>query len=117
MRLSFFRTRSIATANGAMFLVAGGMFGMFYFASLYVQEILGYGPLRAGLAFLPVSAGIMIGAVLSQQLIARIGVKIVVVTGMSLAATGLIVLASTTGIDGTYPALLAGLARWRSGWA
>jgi EmrB/QacA subfamily drug resistance transporter len=84
VRLSFFRTRSIATANGAMFLVAGGMFGMFYFASLYVQEILGYGPLRAGLAFLPVSAGIMVGAVLSQQLIARIGVKVVVVTGMSL---------------------------------
>ena len=110
VRLSFFRTRSIATANGGMFLVAGAMFGMFYFASLYVQEILGYGPLRAGLAFLPVSAGIMVGAVLSQQLIARIGVKTVVVTGMTLAATGLIVLASTTGIDGTYLALLGGLA-------
>ena len=110
VRLSFFRTRSIATANGAMFLVAGAMFGMFYFASLYVQEILGYGPLRAGLAFLPVSLGIMTGAVLSQQLIARVGVKVVVVTGMSLAATGLVVLASTTGIDGTYLALLGGLA-------
>ena len=110
VRLSFFRTRSIATANGAMFLVAGAMFGMFYFASLYVQEILGYGPLRAGLAFLPVSLGIMTGAVLSQQLISRLGVKTVVVTGMSLAATGLIVLASTTGIDGTYLALLGGLA-------
>ncbi len=109
VRLSFFRVRSISTANGAMFLVAGAMFGMFYFASLYVQEILGYGPLRAGLAFLPVSLGIMIGAVLSQQLIARIGVKVVVVTGMSLAAAGLIVLSSTTGIDGTYLALLAGL--------
>jgi EmrB/QacA subfamily drug resistance transporter len=110
VRLSFFRTRSIATANGAMFLVAGAMFGMFYFASLYVQEILGYGPLRAGLAFLPVSLGIMTGAVLSQQLISRLGVKTVVVTGMSLAATGLIVLASTAGIDGTYLALLGGLA-------
>jgi len=110
VRLSFFRTRSIATANGAMFLVAGAMFGMFYFASLYVQEILGYGPLRAGLAFLPVSLGIMTGAVLSQQLISRLGVKVVVVTGMSLAAAGLVVLASTTGIDGTYLALLAGLA-------
>jgi MFS family permease len=93
-----------------MFLVAGGMFGMFYFASLYVQEILGYGPLRAGLAFLPVSLGIMTGAVLSQQLISRVGVKVVVVTGMSLAAGGLVTLASTTGIDGTYLALLAGLA-------
>ena len=110
VRLSFFRSRTVSTANAAMFLVAGGMFGMFYFASLYVQEILGYGPLRAGLAFLPVSAGIMIGAMLSQQLIGRIGVKVVVVTGMTLAATGLVTLASTTGIDGTYLALLAGLA-------
>ena len=39
-----------------------GMFGMFFFASLYVQDILGYSPLRAGLAFLPVTAGIVIGA-------------------------------------------------------
>ncbi len=44
------------------------MFGMFFFASLYVQEILGYSPLRAGLAFLPVSAGIIVGAGLAQQL-------------------------------------------------
>ncbi|MGZ4268093.1 MAG: MFS transporter [Solirubrobacteraceae bacterium] len=109
VRLSFFRIRSISTANAAMFLVAGAMFGMFYFASLYVQEILGYGPLTAGLAFLPVSLGIMGGAALSQQLIGRLGVKRVVITGMSLGAAGLTVLASTTSIDGTYLALLAGL--------
>ena len=58
-----------------LLLVASGMFGMFFFASLYVQEILGYSPLRAGLAFLPVTAGIVIGAGIAQQLIARIGVR------------------------------------------
>ena len=46
---------------------------MFFFASLYVQEILGYSPLKAGLAFLPVTAGIMVGAGLAQQLIKRLG--------------------------------------------
>jgi EmrB/QacA subfamily drug resistance transporter len=109
VRLSFFRMRWISTANATMFVVAGGMFGMFYFASLYVQEILGYGPLKAGAAFLPVSAGIMVGAGLSQQLIGRVGVKPVVMAGMTLAAGGLATLAATTQLDGTYLALLAGL--------
>ncbi|MFY9487742.1 MAG: MFS transporter [Solirubrobacterales bacterium] len=109
VRLSFFRKRWITAANLAMFVVAGGMFGMFYFASLYVQQILGFGPFRAGLAFLPVSLGIMFGAGLSQQLIGKFGVKPVVMVGMTLAATGLSILAATTQVDGTYLALLAGL--------
>ena len=50
-----------------MMLVASGMFAMFFFASLYVQEVLGYSPLKAGLAFLPVTAGIIIGAGLAQR--------------------------------------------------
>ena len=109
VRLTFFKKRWISVANATMFLVAGAMFGMFYFASLYVQQILGYEPLRAGLAFLPVSLGIMIGAVVSQQLVGKIGVKPVVMIGMTMAATGLIVLAATTTIDGTYVRLLLGL--------
>ena len=57
IRLGIFRMRSITGANAAMLLVAGGMFAMFFFASIYVQEVLGYSALRAGLAFLPVTAG------------------------------------------------------------
>ncbi|MGK2878787.1 MAG: MFS transporter [Solirubrobacterales bacterium] len=110
VRLSFFNMRWITVANATMFVVAGGMFGMFYFASLYVQQVLGYDPLQAGAAFLPVSLGIMIGAVISQQLIGRVGVKPVVIVGMMLASVGLIILASTTKVDGTYLALLMGLA-------
>ena len=48
MRLSIFRVRALAVADSVLLLVASGMFGMFFFASLYVQEILGYSPLRAG---------------------------------------------------------------------
>lgn len=109
VRLSFFKLRWITVANLTMFVVAGGMFGMFYFASLYVQQILGYDPLQAGLAFLPVSAGIMVGAGIAQQVIGRVGVKPVVCVGMALAAAGLSLLALTTAVDGTYLALLAGL--------
>ena len=97
IRLGIFRMRSITGANAAMLLVAGGMFAMFYFASIYVQEVLGYSALRAGLAFLPVTAGIIAGAGLSQQLIRRVGVRAVGLTGMSIAAVGLIVLSRIPG--------------------
>ena len=56
---SIFRIRSLAVANFVLLLVAGGLFALFFFATLYVQEILGFTPLEAGLAFLPVTAGIV----------------------------------------------------------
>jgi EmrB/QacA subfamily drug resistance transporter len=101
VRLGIFRMRSITGANAAMLLVAAGMFALFFFASIYVQEVLGYSALRAGLAFLPVTAGIIIGAGLSQQLIRRVGVRAVGLVGMCTAATGLIVL-SRIPVAGTY---------------
>jgi EmrB/QacA subfamily drug resistance transporter len=101
IRLGIFRMRSITGSNAAMLLVAGGMFAMFFFASIYVQEVLGYSALRAGLAFLPVTLGIIAGAGLSQQLIRRVGVRAVGLTGMSIAAVGLLVL-SRIPVAGTY---------------
>ncbi|MBI5103680.1 MAG: MFS transporter [Solirubrobacterales bacterium] len=109
VRLDLFRIRTLATANGVFLIVAGGLFAMFFFASLYVQQILGYSPLQAGFAFLPVTLGIMSGAALSQQLIKRVGVRTTVLGGMSLAAAGLVVLAATTKIDGSYLGILVGL--------
>ncbi len=107
VRLDLFRLRSLATANGVMLLVVSGMFAMFFFSSLYLQNVLGYSALETGLAFLPVSVGIVIGSVLAQQLIGRLGTKAVLATGTSLAAIGLAVLALTTSVDGTYLQLLA----------
>ena len=57
VRLSIFRVRSLTAANITMFLVASGLFAMFFFNTLYIQRVLGYGPLEAGLAFLPFTAG------------------------------------------------------------
>jgi EmrB/QacA subfamily drug resistance transporter len=109
VRLSIFRVRTLAVANGVLLLVASGMFGMFFFASLYVQEILGYSPLHAGLAFLPVTGGIAAGAGLAQQLIRRLGVRNVGVIGIVLAAAGMVMLAQVP-VHGTYAAdLLPGL--------
>lgn len=109
MRLSIFRVRALAVADIVLLLVASAMFGMFFFASLYVQEILGYSPLKAGLAFLPVTAGIMIGAGLAQQLIKRVGVRNVSTAGISLAAAGMLVLTQVP-VHGSYVSdLLPGL--------
>jgi predicted MFS family arabinose efflux permease len=109
MRLSIFRVRTLSVADGVLLLVASGMFGMFFFASLYVQEILGYSPLRAGLAFLPVTGGIVVGAGIAQQLIRRLGVRNVSIAGITLATIGMVVLTQLP-VHGTYAGdLLPGL--------
>jgi EmrB/QacA subfamily drug resistance transporter len=109
MRLSVFRVRTLTVADVVLLLVASGMFGMFFFASLYVQEVLGYSPLRAGLAFLPVTVGIAAGAGMAQQLIRRVGVRNVAVAGITLASIGMVVLTRLP-VHGTYTAdLLPGL--------
>ena len=109
VRLGLFRMRSLAVGNGVFLIVVGGLFAMFFFATLYMQDILGYSPITTGVGFLPVTAGIMIGATVAQQLIQRVGVRRVLLTGLVVAAAGLAVLALTTSVDGTYLGVLAGL--------
>ena len=90
IRLGIFRTRSLSVANTAMFLVGSGLFAMFFFATLYVQQLRGYSPIKAGLAFLPFTFGIIIGATLAQQFIKRIGVRAVTLTGLVIATGGML---------------------------
>jgi EmrB/QacA subfamily drug resistance transporter len=109
VRLGIFRIRSLTVANLVLFGVAGGLFANFFFSSLYVQQVLGYGPLKAGFAFLPVTVGIGGGAALAQQAIKRVDIRWVTVFGMTMAAAGLLFLAQVP-VDGAYAAdLLPGL--------
>jgi EmrB/QacA subfamily drug resistance transporter len=109
VRLSIFRLRTLTVSDTVMLFVASGLFSMFFFASLYVQEILGYSPLRAGLAFLPATAGIGIGAAVAQQLIRRLGVRLVGVAGIALATVGMVILTGLP-VHGSYAGnLLVGL--------
>jgi MFS family permease len=93
--------RSLSSSNLAMLLVASGMFSMFYFASIYVQEILGYKPLKAGFAFLPFTFGIVIGAGAAQGLISRLGIRAVTFAGLTIATIGL-ALFTQVSVHGTY---------------
>ena len=101
VRLSIFRVRSLATANIVMLFVMSGMFAMFFFNSLYVQRVLGYGPLKAGIAFLPLTAGIMLSAGLASSFAPKIGVRLVAVVGLIFAAAGLLLLIRLP-VDGSY---------------
>jgi EmrB/QacA subfamily drug resistance transporter len=109
VRLSILRIRTLAAANLSLLFVMSGMMSMFYFASLYVQQVLGYSPLKAGLAFLPVTVGIGVGAGLAQSLIRRFDARAIAVAGLSLAAVGMALLLRTT-VEGNYAGqLLVGL--------
>jgi EmrB/QacA subfamily drug resistance transporter len=92
VRLGIFRKRTLTGANVVMTLVSAGMFSMFFFATLYVQDVLGYSPLKAGLAFLPVTAGIIVGAGVAQQGIKRVGTRIQSVIGIGTASIGMFLL-------------------------
>jgi EmrB/QacA subfamily drug resistance transporter len=110
VRLSIFRVRSLLTANATMFLVGAGLFAMFFFNSLYLQRVLGYGPLKAGLAFLPFTFGIIISAGLASRFAPRIGVRPVAIVGMVVTIAGMLYLTHIQA-NGTYavdllPALL-----------
>ncbi|MFF3285780.1 MFS transporter [Streptomyces sp. NPDC003023] len=105
--LHMFADRNRAGTYGMMLALAAAMFGMFFFLTLFVQNVLGFGPLGAGLAFLPVSAVIAIGAGLAAQLLPKYGPKPFMVAGAVLAAVGLAWL-TLTDIDSTYAGSILG---------
>ena len=83
-----FRSRALAGANVVMLLVGAAFFSMWYFLSLFVQDVLGEDPLRAGLAFFPMGIAIVIGAQISSRLVPRFGVRPLLLVGTALTASG-----------------------------
>jgi len=80
--LSFFRNRTVTAANLAMLLLGGTMFPMFFFLSLYMQQVLGYSAIKAGLAFLVIAGGLIVSSGLAQHLVTRVGAKLVLTVGL-----------------------------------
>jgi EmrB/QacA subfamily drug resistance transporter len=101
MPLGIFRSRPLSGANAVVFLLGAAVFGMWYFVSLYLQQVLGYSPLEAGLAFLPMTVTIIVGSTIVARLTARRGAKPLLVLGMTLEAIGLL-LFSRVSADGSY---------------
>jgi predicted MFS family arabinose efflux permease len=99
--LRIFKSRLLSGANAIIFLLGAAMFGMWFLVSLYLQQVLGYSPLKAGLAFLPMPVMIAIGSTVASRMVARVGFKPLLVVGMVAQAVGLLLFAGITP-DGTY---------------
>jgi EmrB/QacA subfamily drug resistance transporter len=85
----------------AALLVGTGLFGVFLFLTFYLQETLHYSALGTGVAFLPFAVGIVVGAGLSAQLLTRVGPRLLMVSGLVLAAVGMVML-TRIGVDTGY---------------
>lgn len=109
--LSIVRDRTRGGAYLSMVFSAVGLFGVFLFLTYFVQQILGYSPVRAGFAFVPqvVVTG-TVAALTGARLLGRVGPKVLVPTGMALSACGLLLYTrldtDTTYLTGIVPSLL-----------
>jgi EmrB/QacA subfamily drug resistance transporter len=99
--LSIFRIRGLAAADVTQLIGVGGFATMFFFLTLYMQNVLGYSPLTTGSAYLPLCGGAIVSAGLSAQLIGKIGTRPIIVTGALITAGGLYWL-SRIPADGAY---------------
>ncbi|HWD64149.1 MAG TPA: MFS transporter [Solirubrobacteraceae bacterium] len=115
MPLRLFANRSLTTGNLIMMLVGGSTFAMWFFFSLYLQDVRGYSPLHAGLIFLPMTVLIVIGSTIASRITLRVGAKRLLVAGMVGLAVGLFLFAqlNPTGSylgDMLAPSLLTSIA-------
>jgi EmrB/QacA subfamily drug resistance transporter len=84
-----FRLKTLTGANVVGILLGASLFSMFFFISLYMQQVLGYSPIHAGLSYLPLALTIIVAAGLGGQLVTRFGFKPILATGMLAVALGL----------------------------
>jgi len=90
--LSIFSSRTLTGANVVVGLMGAAMFALWFFLSLYLQQVLGLSPLRAGLAFLPMTGTLAVTATLAPRLMARVGGRATLAAGMLLLALGALLL-------------------------
>jgi len=103
------RVKGLAASDAVQMIAFAAFVSVFYFLTLYMQNVVGYSPIRSGSAYLPVTAGIVVAAGISSRLFARTGTRPVIVGGALIAAAGVWYL-SRIPVHGTYPAcLLPGL--------
>jgi EmrB/QacA subfamily drug resistance transporter len=101
MRFGLLRTKTVAGANVAGFIMGTALFSMFLMLTLYMQQVLGYSAMKTGVAYLAVAGTAIIWSGVAAQLVTRIGVKPVLVTGMTLLTAGLVYFTQVS-VGGSY---------------
>ncbi len=96
-----FRLRTLRTANLSAVLIFGTFGALFFFASLFMQNVYGYSPLRAGFAYVPLAVAVAVGAGLASGLITRIAARPVLIAGLAVTIAGLLLMWRSPG-DGGY---------------
>src|SRR3954447_9583586 len=99
--LRIFSNRSLAASDATFLLVAAALFGMFFFCTLYLQQVLGFGALKTGLAYLPFSVTLIGASALASRLVDRFTPKPVLVTGLFVTTLGFVLLTRVPG-QGDY---------------
>ena len=103
MRFGILQTRTVSGANVAGFIMGTALFSMFLMLTLYMQQVLGFSPMRTGVAYLAVAGTAIVWSAVAAQLVTRIGVKPVLVVGMAMLAGGLLLFTQVSA-DGSYVA-------------
>jgi predicted MFS family arabinose efflux permease len=107
--LSIFRLPGLAAADATQLIAFAGFLAMFFFLTLYMQNVLGYSPIQTGASYLPLTFGVGIAAGITSQLLARTGTRPLIVGGSLIAAGGVYWL-SRIPVHGSYLAdLLPGM--------
>jgi EmrB/QacA subfamily drug resistance transporter len=111
---SIFRMRTLRGANIVALLIGMSLFSMFFFISLYMQQVLGYDALKAGISYLPLALVIVVSAGGASALVTRIGFKVTLVIGMLFVTGGLVWFAQVSPHGGyvsdiLFPSLLAAI--------
>ena len=101
MRFGILRTRTLSGANVAGFIMGTAMFSMFLMLTLYMQQVLGYSAMKTGVAYLAVAGTAIIWSAVAAQLVTRVGVKPVLVTGMAALTLGLLYFTQVS-VGGSY---------------
>jgi predicted small integral membrane protein len=101
MRFGILRTKTVAGANVSGFILGTAIFSMFLMLTLYMQQVLGYSPMKTGIAYLAVAGSAILWSAVAAQLVTRLGVKPVLVTGMTALAAGLAWFTQVS-VDGSY---------------
>jgi EmrB/QacA subfamily drug resistance transporter len=107
--LSIFRVKGLAAADVTQLIAFAGFLAVFFFVTLYMQNVLGYSPIQAGAAYLPLTFGVGVAATVSGRLLSRTGTRPLIVGGALIASAGVYEL-SRIPVDGSYLAdLLPGM--------
>jgi EmrB/QacA subfamily drug resistance transporter len=99
--LSVFRIKGLVAADVTQLVGVAGFISMFFFLTLYMQNVEGWSPIRTGLAYLPITIGVGIGASMAPKLVAKVGTRPVVVSGAAIASVGVYLLAQLK-VHGSY---------------